>query len=166
MRENERAAQSFAIAAVRAKLTAFVVSGAVAGVGGALFVHLNQSFVVDSYGTGESFAVFTSAVIGGLGSLGGALLGAFYLRGTRGSSPRASGSCCRRAPVCCWCCSSCPAASAGCGCGSATWWCGRSWVAMRCPARCPSSDAAPTSLAGVDAVTELHRSCESSSAGR
>lgn len=82
MRENDRAAQSFSIAAVRAKLTAFVVSGAVAGIGGALFVHLNQSFVIDSYGTGESFAVFTSAVIGGLGSLGGALLGAFYLRGT------------------------------------------------------------------------------------
>jgi branched-chain amino acid transport system permease protein len=82
LRENDRAAQSFGVAVVRAKLTAFVISGAVAGIGGALFAHLNQSFVIDSYSTGESFSVFTSAVIGGLGSLGGALLGALYLRGT------------------------------------------------------------------------------------
>jgi len=83
MRENDRAAQSFSIPSVRSTLTAFVLSGAIAGVGGALYVHLNQSFVVTSYDTQESFAVFTSAVIGGLGSLGGALLGALYLRGTR-----------------------------------------------------------------------------------
>jgi branched-chain amino acid transport system permease protein len=83
VRENERAAQSFSVDAVRAKLTAFVVSGFVAGVGGALYTHLNQSFSVSSYDTGEGFSVFVTAVIGGLGSLGGALLGALYLRGTR-----------------------------------------------------------------------------------
>ncbi len=83
VRENERAAQSFSIPAVRAKLTAFVVSGVLAGIGGALFAHLNQSFSVTSYSTGESFNVFTSAVIGGLGSLGGGILGAVYLRGIR-----------------------------------------------------------------------------------
>ena len=83
MRENERSAQSVSITPVRTKLTAFVISGTVAGVGGALYTYLNQSFVVTSYGTAESFSVFTSAVIGGLGSLGGAVLGALYLRGTR-----------------------------------------------------------------------------------
>ena len=83
LRENERAAQSFSVAPVRAKLTAFVISGVIAGIGGALYTHFNQSFVVDSYGTGESFTVFTSAVIGGLGSLAGAFLGALYLRGTQ-----------------------------------------------------------------------------------
>ena len=83
LRENERAAQSFSVAPARAKLTAFVISGVIAGIGGALYTHANQSFVVSSYDTGESFQVFTSAVIGGLGSLGGAFLGALYLRGTR-----------------------------------------------------------------------------------
>ena len=83
IRENERAAQSFSVGIVRAKLTAFVISGFVAGVAGALYTHLTQSFSVSSYTTGESFNVFTSAVIGGLGSLGGAFLGALYLRGTR-----------------------------------------------------------------------------------
>ena len=83
VRENERAAQSYSIPAVRAKLTAFVISGVLAGIGGALFTHLTQSFSVTSYSTGESFNVFTSAVIGGLGSLGGGILGAVYLRGIR-----------------------------------------------------------------------------------
>ncbi|MFM2071796.1 MAG: hypothetical protein RLZZ623_2059 [Actinomycetota bacterium] len=83
MRENERAAQSMAIPVVRAKLTAFVMSGAIAGLGGALYVYLNQSFIVSSYSTGESLQVFVSAVVGGLGSLGGAFLGALYLRGTQ-----------------------------------------------------------------------------------
>ena len=83
LRENERAAQSMAVPVARAKLTAFVMSGAIAGVGGALYVHASQSFVVDSYGTGESFSVFIQAVIGGVGSLGGAFLGALYLRGTQ-----------------------------------------------------------------------------------
>ncbi len=83
VRENERAAQSYSVPAVRAKLTAFVISGVLAGIAGALFTHLNQSFSVSSYTTGESFTVFTSAVIGGLGSLGGGILGAVYLRGLR-----------------------------------------------------------------------------------
>ena len=42
-----------------------------------------SGFSVNSFTTGESFNVFISAVIGGLGSLGGAFLGALYLRGTR-----------------------------------------------------------------------------------
>jgi branched-chain amino acid transport system permease protein len=83
VRENERGAQSYSVPVVRAKLTAFVISGVLAGIGGALYAHLNQSFAVASYGTGESFGVFTSAVIGGLGSLGGGVLGAVYLRSIR-----------------------------------------------------------------------------------
>lgn len=83
VRENERNAQSFSVDIVRAKLTAFVISGFVAGIGGALYAHLNQAFSVTSYDTGEGFSVLITAVIGGLGSLGGALLGALYLRGTR-----------------------------------------------------------------------------------
>ncbi|MDO8363729.1 MAG: ABC transporter permease [Actinomycetota bacterium] len=83
IRENERAAQSFSVGLVRAKLTAFVISGFTAGVGGVLYTHSIGAFSVNSFTVGESFNVFTSAVIGGLGSLGGALLGALYLRGTR-----------------------------------------------------------------------------------
>ncbi len=83
IRENERAAQSYAVGVVRAKLTAFVISGIIAGVGGALLAQGNTSFSIATFTTAESFNVFISAVIGGLGMLSGAFLGALYLRGTR-----------------------------------------------------------------------------------
>ncbi len=82
MRENERAAQSFSIVPVRAKLTAFMLSGAVAGVAGGLFVHMNHSFSLSQYGAGQSFGVFTSAIIGGLGSITGVITGAVFSRAT------------------------------------------------------------------------------------
>ena len=81
IRDNERAAQSFAVPAVRAKLTAFTISGAVAGAAGTLFVHLNQAFSLALYHPGQSLDVFVAAVVGGLGSPVGAVLGAAYLRG-------------------------------------------------------------------------------------
>lgn len=83
LRENERAAQSYSISATRVKLTAFVVSGTVAGVAGGLFVHLSQAFDLASYSAQESITVFTGGVVGGLGSITGAVLGAVYLRGTQ-----------------------------------------------------------------------------------
>jgi branched-chain amino acid transport system permease protein len=81
LRENERGAQSFGINVIRAKLTAFAMSGFLAALAGCLLVHLLQAFSPDVYGPGESFVVFTSAVVGGLGSMLGAALGAIYLRG-------------------------------------------------------------------------------------
>jgi branched-chain amino acid transport system permease protein len=83
MRENERAAQSYAISATRVKLTAFIASGTIAGIAGGLFVHLSQAFDLSSYSAQESITVFTGGVVGGLGSITGAVLGAIYLRGTQ-----------------------------------------------------------------------------------
>ena len=81
LRENERAAESFGINVARAKLTAFALSGAVAGIGGCLYVHLLQAFTPDVFGPDQSILVFTTAVVGGVGSLLGAALGAIYLEG-------------------------------------------------------------------------------------
>ena len=81
LRENEKAAQSFGVNVTRAKLTAFALSGAIAAFAGCLLVHLLQAFSISVYGPGASFIVFTSAVVGGLGSLLGAALGALYLQG-------------------------------------------------------------------------------------
>jgi branched-chain amino acid transport system permease protein len=83
VRENERGAQAFAVSVVRAKLTAFTISGACAGVAGGLFVHLNQSFNLESYGPGQSLDVFVASVVGGLGTVAGAAFGALFLRGTQ-----------------------------------------------------------------------------------
>jgi branched-chain amino acid transport system permease protein len=81
LRENERGVQSFGVSVMRAKCTAFGLSGFVAGVGGCLLVHLLQAFSPSVFGPGQSFEVFTTAVVGGLGSLWGAALGAIYLEG-------------------------------------------------------------------------------------
>lgn len=83
LRENELAAQAFSVSPVPVKLTAFTLSGGVAGIAGGLFVHLSQSFDLASYGAGASLDVFTSAVVGGLGSLFGGVLGAVFLRGSQ-----------------------------------------------------------------------------------
>jgi branched-chain amino acid transport system permease protein len=83
LRENERGAQSFAVNPVRGKLTAFVISGAVAGIAGALYSHFLNSFTAAQYDVGDSFAVFIATVVGGLGSLSGGVLGAVYLRGVQ-----------------------------------------------------------------------------------
>jgi branched-chain amino acid transport system permease protein len=83
IRENERGAEAYGISPTRAKLTAFATSGAIAAFAGGLFVHHQQSFGAGPYDPGQNFAVFTMAVIGGIGSIPGAVLGAVYLRGTQ-----------------------------------------------------------------------------------
>jgi len=80
LRENERATQAFGVSATRAKLTAFAISGFVAAVAGNLFVHHQQSYDEASFAPGLSIVMFTAAVIGGLGSLTGGVLGAVYLQ--------------------------------------------------------------------------------------
>lgn len=83
VRENERGAQAFAVNLVRAKLTAFAVAGFIAALAGAVFVHHQRSLGIQPYATEESLAAFTMVVIGGLGSLPGAVLGAVYVKGAQ-----------------------------------------------------------------------------------
>jgi branched-chain amino acid transport system permease protein len=80
-RENERAAQAYGVNLTRAKLTAFALSGFLAAVAGCLFVQLQQAYTPALFAPSESLNVFTSAVVGGLGSLAGAVLGALVLQG-------------------------------------------------------------------------------------
>ncbi len=83
LRENERAAQAYGVDATRAKLTAFATSGFVAAAAGALFVHHQQALGTNPYAPSENLAVFAMAVVGGVTSLPGAILGAFYFLGSR-----------------------------------------------------------------------------------
>jgi ABC-type branched-subunit amino acid transport system ATPase component/ABC-type branched-subunit amino acid transport system permease subunit len=80
IRENERAASSFGIDPRRTTLGAFAISGFLAAFAGALFVHQQNGLQLDSYTAGESLVVFTMVVIGGLGSIPGALFGALFVR--------------------------------------------------------------------------------------
>lgn len=79
LRENEAAAQSFALRPVRLRLAAFSLSGFLAALAGGLFVHHQQAFGPDTYAPFGGFLVFTMVVIGGLGSMLGVLLGALYI---------------------------------------------------------------------------------------
>jgi branched-chain amino acid transport system permease protein len=81
VRDNELAAQAFGVNAARTKVIAFAVSGFVAGVSGCLLVHLLQAFSPEVFSPDQGILVFTTAVVGGLGSLLGAVLGALYLQG-------------------------------------------------------------------------------------
>ena len=106
LRENERAAQSYGINVTRAKLTAFAMSGFLAAVAGCLFVQVTTQYSADQFRAVPSFAVFTSTVVGGLGSQTGAIIGALFSRlsgGVPGIS-RVTGNCCRRRSAFCSCC--------------------------------------------------------------
>ena len=94
VRENERGAQAYGVNVTSAKLTAFAISGFIAAVAGALYVHQQQSLGISPYAVDASFQVFIMVVIGGLGSIPGALLGAIFIEGLeyfRRRSPPSSG---------------------------------------------------------------------------
>ncbi|MBA3303456.1 MAG: ABC transporter permease [Acidimicrobiia bacterium] len=88
LRENERAAAAFGVNPTRAKLSAFALSGAIATFAGCLFVHHQQAVGSGPYQPGQNLAIFTMVVIGGVGSVPGALLGALYLRGAQWFLPQ------------------------------------------------------------------------------
>ena len=80
VRDNERGAQAYGIEPMRAKITAFALSGALAGVAGGLYVVALRGVPFSGFSPEESLVVFTMVVIGGAGSLPGALLGAVYVQ--------------------------------------------------------------------------------------
>jgi branched-chain amino acid transport system permease protein len=82
LRENELAAQAFAVNVMGYKLLAFSISGAMAGLAGAMFAFWNQSFSDKDF---TSTAGFTKAliflvmvVVGGLGSRGGVVIASLF----------------------------------------------------------------------------------------
>ncbi|MFZ6004774.1 MAG: ABC transporter permease [Actinomycetota bacterium] len=81
VRDNERGAQAYGVNVMSAKLTAFGISGFLAAAAGALFVHSQQSLGIQPYTPARSFQVFILVVIGGLGSIPGALLGPVFIEG-------------------------------------------------------------------------------------
>lgn len=78
MRESEANVQSFGVSVVRLKLLAFAIAGGLCGFAGAVLVHHQRAVSGESYGVEQSVIIFVSAVIGGVSSAGGALLGAAY----------------------------------------------------------------------------------------
>ncbi len=76
IRESEEVAQSFGVGVARYKLTAFVMSGALAGVSGAMFGHLVGFVEARSFTYTLSLTLVVMVVVGGLGSRVGVVVAA------------------------------------------------------------------------------------------
>jgi ABC-type branched-subunit amino acid transport system ATPase component/ABC-type branched-subunit amino acid transport system permease subunit len=83
VRDNRRGAASFSVNPTRVKLAAFALAGALAGVAGGLTAVGLRGIGFSSFAPETSLQIFTMVVIGGLGSLSGALLGAAYVEATQ-----------------------------------------------------------------------------------
>src|SRR6476659_703192 len=79
--ESERAAQAYGIDARRAVVVAFAFSGFISGVAGALFVHQQRAIDLANFAPEAGLRVFSMVVVGGLGSMAGAIAGAIYVSG-------------------------------------------------------------------------------------
>jgi branched-chain amino acid transport system permease protein len=78
IREDEAVAQSFGVDVARYKLLAFVISGAMAGVSGALLGHLITFVNSDSFRYQISLTLVVIVVVGGLGSRPGVVASAIF----------------------------------------------------------------------------------------
>ena len=79
MRDNELAAQSFSVNLVRTRLATFAISGFLASFAGVLLVHHQHGVTQTAFPPELSIQMFLLAVIGGLGSVSGVLVGAAYI---------------------------------------------------------------------------------------
>ncbi|MEM7056044.1 MAG: branched-chain amino acid ABC transporter permease [Pseudomonadota bacterium] len=82
VRENEDAAEALGVNAFQVKMQAICLSGAIAASAGVYYV---QKFLfVDpgiAYGPGKSVEALVAPIIGGLGTVAGPVVGAFFLHG-------------------------------------------------------------------------------------
>ena len=79
IRDSEISAQSMGIHLARYKTLSFSISAALAGVGGALYAHKLTFISPDQFDIIMSIDLLLMIVIGGLGSVHGAFLGAIFL---------------------------------------------------------------------------------------
>jgi branched-chain amino acid transport system permease protein len=81
IRDSEISAQSMGIHLARYKTLSFALSAALAGIGGALYAHQIRFLSPDQFDIVQSIDLLLMVVIGGLGSIHGAFLGAIFLIG-------------------------------------------------------------------------------------
>ena len=79
IREDELAASCMGVDLMRVKLLAFAIGGFIAGIAGCFFAAKQGTVSPDSFDFVVSVMVLAMIVLGGLGTISGALLGAFLL---------------------------------------------------------------------------------------
>jgi branched-chain amino acid transport system permease protein len=82
-KDNEQAALTFGIDLLRARVTAFAISGFMAAFAGVLLAYAQHGVDPVAYSSQAGVSVFLMTLIGGLGSLAGPIAGALYLGGLR-----------------------------------------------------------------------------------
>lgn len=87
VRDNDRAAATYGVDPVVAKLLAFVTSGVLASLAGMLYVISQGTLTAGAFPVDQSLQLFAAVVIGGLGSIPGAIIAALYLRGIQFFAP-------------------------------------------------------------------------------
>ncbi|MTI70715.1 MAG: branched-chain amino acid ABC transporter permease [Firmicutes bacterium] len=79
MRDSEHAAQAMGISLLKYKLIAFSISAFYAGIAGSLYIHLIRFIEPNQWGVELSLNLLAMVVIGGLASIEGSIIGAFFL---------------------------------------------------------------------------------------
>ena len=79
IRDSEVSAQSMGIHLAGYKTLAFALSAAIVGLAGALYAHKLRFISPDQFGIAQSIDLLLLVVVGGLGSVHGAFLGAVFL---------------------------------------------------------------------------------------
>ena len=79
IREDELAAEAMGVNVTRFKVISFVISSAFAGIAGVLFAHYNKFLSTNNFDFIRSFEIIIMIVIGGMGSMTGAILGAILV---------------------------------------------------------------------------------------
>jgi ABC-type branched-subunit amino acid transport system ATPase component/ABC-type branched-subunit amino acid transport system permease subunit len=81
VRDNDRAARSWGISATRSRVLGFLFSGFMAAIGGVVFAYSQQRFDAQNFPAAASVNVLALAIVGGLASVSGAVLGAIFIVG-------------------------------------------------------------------------------------
>lgn len=79
IREDEDAARAMGIQTGQAKILAFLVGATLAGLAGAVFAHKQGTVAYDSFKFLESVTLLAAVILGGMGTIPGAVLGAALL---------------------------------------------------------------------------------------
>jgi branched-chain amino acid transport system permease protein len=82
LQSNQRAASSYGVGVVRARLGGFAISGFIAGIAGCLLLVVDRQYSEAPFTVPVSLAVFTATAVGGLSSALGAVAGAALVEGS------------------------------------------------------------------------------------
>ncbi|WP_051385592.1 branched-chain amino acid ABC transporter permease [Actinokineospora inagensis] len=79
IREDEDAARAMGIKTGQAKILAFLIGATLAGLAGSVFAHKTSTVAYDSFQFPESVTLLAAVILGGMGTIPGAVIGASLL---------------------------------------------------------------------------------------